>query len=137
MSFIVQDYVKYISKPILASGAITLYNLFIQGYGIKDDILIYDAGIMGGSVLTSKLLNDLLVDTLKISEKSVQYILIQPVLNAFIYTYIYNFIIRNKYLGRKHMRDNNINYVIGSAIPLLLSFIENPLVNFFTGIKSI
>jgi len=137
MSFIVQDYVKYITRPILAATAITLYNIFIQGYDIKDKILIYDAGIMSGSILSTKLLNDLIVDNLKISDKSLQFSLIQPIVNAFLYTYIYNFVIRNKYLGKKEMRDNNINYIVGGTIAILLSFIENPLVNFFTGIKQI
>ena len=137
MSFIVQDYAKYISRPILGAGLLTVYNIFVQGYGIKEKIIIYDAGVFAGSILTTKLTNDLIVDTLKISEKSVQYSLIQPVLNAFVYSYAYNFILKNKFNQSYKMRENNINYMIGAFIPILLSTIENPIVNFFTGIKSI
>ena len=137
MSFIVQDYVKYITRPILAATAITLYNIFIQGYDIKDKILIYDAGIMASSILSTKLANDIIVDTFKISKSAIQFSLIQPIINAFLYTYIFNFIIRNKYIGKKKIRENNVNYIIGGSTAILLSFVENPLVNFFTGIKEI
>ena len=137
MSFIKQDLAKYISKPILGASLIAVFDIFVQGYDIKNPLVLYDSGVMSVSILTSKLVNDLIVDTLKRNSKSIQYKLFEPVINAFLYAYGYNFILRNKYLGTYRLRSNNMNYLLAGGFSILLGYVENPLVTFFTGIKNI
>jgi len=126
MSLVHFDMLNYASHTIVAGLSIYLYNIFVDKRGYRDIINLYDVGVMSASVLASKLTKDVISDVLGISKETIQFSLIEPTLNAFIYSYAYKFIVRDKYNSFTN-RSNNMSMILGALIPIIASYSENPL----------
>jgi len=134
MSLVSLDIVKYASKNLIGAGLIYGFDVF-NGAKYSSSIVMYDAAVMGGSVLTSELLKDLIVGMLGVHNDSLQYKLIEPLLNAFVYSYMYNFFVASKFPQLTKRTQMN-NLILSGAISMLLIYFENPIIGLFTGIKN-
>ena len=136
MNFVYTDMIKYVSKPLMGFTAMYLFNIFGMNNNYKSSIALYDSWIFAGSILVSKLSKDVLMHIIKIDDnEELQYKLIEPIINAFVYAYIYDYFIRSKFSTVYKMREKINNYLIASIINLLLGYIENPLNSLFLNIK--
>lgn len=135
MSMVNLDIVKYASKSLIGAGLIYGFDVF-NGAKYSSSIVMYDAAVMGGSVLTSELLKDLIVDILGMNNNSLQHKLIEPLLNAFVYSYMYNFFVASKFPQLTKRTQMN-NFLLSGGISMFLIYFENPLIALFTGIKNL
>jgi hypothetical protein len=61
---------------------------------------------------------------------------INPLLNGFLYMYLYEYFLKNQLeYWRLNLRSNNTNFMIGAGGNILISWISNPLLSLF-GLKS-
>jgi len=136
MSLVLLDNVKYISKPLIAGSLLWAYDVFVEGITYKSTTPIYDGACMACSVFVGKLLKDLIVDMLKFNEDAIQSKAIEPVVNAFIYSYGYNHIMVSMFGGINN-RTNNINMILPVLITMISSYVENPLTALILGFQNI
>ena len=57
----------------------------------------------------------------------------RPLLNGIVYMYLYNYFIRPDYEG---VRDNTNNFIMASLAEVLLSYVSNPIISIFGGVRS-
>ena len=88
----------YLSKPAVAFWIIYSYNVFVEGKNWKNSYNLCDGGIMAASSLVSKLVKDLITESLKMSPETMQYKLMEPVLNAVAIAYGYENFMLAKFL---------------------------------------
>ncbi len=127
MSMVKIDIVKYFSKSLIGGLLIYGYDYFNYKGSLISMNNLTDSGVMFGSILSSQIIKDLIADLIKIDPNSLQYKLIEPLLNSIIYAYAYNFFVSSK-MSNMTPRNNNINYLIAGSISLVLTFFENPLI---------
>ena len=117
---------KYISKPATAALILYAYDVFVEGQSWKSKYNMYDAMMISGSIIVSKFSKDLINGFLPFDDTTVQGKIVEPLLNAFIYNYLYlNFMPAN-FGYNTSIRSSNINYVMGSLIAVIAGYMENP-----------
>ncbi len=127
---------KYLSNSLSSALLLYLYNIFVEGIEYSNIINLYDSSIMVGSVVSSKLIKDLIFDLLKIDNpQGLQYSIVDIVSNVFIYSYLYEFVLKNNFPNTAE-RSNNINMLIAGVISGVNSYLENPLLSIVSGVKS-
>jgi len=135
MSLVSLDTLKYVSKPIIGGSLIYLYDVFYTGLPYQSKFCLYDFGVMAGSVFVSNLSKDLIAELFHLNSESIQYKVIEPVLNVIIYMYAFDFVMKKNYDNRQ-MRSVNLNVILPILSTMIASYMENPISAFVLGIKN-
>lgn len=135
MSIMKADIFKYVTKPLIGGGIVMLYGSIIENRTYKYDIAKRDAVVMAGSVLSSSILYDVLNRFIEFDNNDVLKYLLEPLINAAIYSYAYERFLRNTYSDYVADRSNMKNYAFGAIIQFITTYSTNPLMGLFFGMK--
>ena len=101
------DFWKYITKFAFSGATIALYDIFMDGISYKNWYVLKDAMTFGLSNVVSSAGSDLVLDLIGYNSENILSMLTEPVLNAFLYDYLYNTMIRyNNDYGRTPKRSS-------------------------------
>lgn len=133
MSSLSLSYSHYLTGPAIAFGLIFGYD-YLNKKGFNNKEMMYDGAIMAGSYLTTILTKNLLIDRLiVINNDSVQGNILNVCLNAFIYNYAYiYFMSNNKFANSMDLNSQMESILLGALTFVVVSYLENPLINFLT-----
>jgi hypothetical protein len=123
------DAMKYLSKGGVAFGLFTAYDVFVEGREFSG-YAVRDGATFALSTVAAEWSADLLSGFW--SEYSVSGMITRPLLNGIIYMYLYNYMIRPEYESN---RDNTNNFVMAALGEVMLSYVSNPIIGLFTGVK--
>ena len=122
------DIIKYGVQAGIGFGSMLLYDVYVEGlslegFGMSDGYSFVIAS------LASAVLYDFLSSYLPFLDNGgLSSMFFRPLLNAFVYMYVYNMITAPTYIG---VRDNMKNLVIGALLSLFISFVESPIASLF------
>ena len=120
----------FYGKPIVAGALLYSYDVFYEKQGFLNAVTLYDSLLMVGSVFISDLVTSLTADNLGIDNEYMKRSIIEGILNAFVYSFAYNFILNARYQASAR-RDSTLNYALGFLSVILTEFLENPLLSLF------
>ncbi len=126
------DLVKYVGKFALWNGAVVLYDALIEKTG--SELAIRDGLTFGVSSVWADIVSEVIYNIASIQKNSIPGLLTSPLFSGILYMYLYNMMVKNNYPNYSHRWDTN-NFIYGWITNLLLSWVENPLLNLW-GIKS-
>ena len=126
------DTVKYLSKGAVAFGLFSVYDVLLDDKSFSD-YAWKDGATFALSTVVAEWAADLLSGVWNMNEKSVSGIISRPLLNGIVYMYLYNYFIRPDYEG---VRDNTNNFIMASLAEVLLSYVSNPIISIFGGVRS-
>lgn len=135
MSLVKFDIARYISKPLIGAGLVYVYDMFVEGRKFGNSLVNYDALVMGGSLISSTVLKDVITGAVGLQPESIQFKLVEPLINSFIYAYGYRFFLRD-FGGNYTLRKDTMNYMIGFVTSFISEYFENPISALVTGVKS-
>ncbi len=136
MSLNKTNMLKYISKPLFAGSLIALYDYFLEPKTIHKSFLFYDALVMGGSIMSTDILIDLLNSVTGMQKDYITMKALEPLINIFVYSYGYEFFLNSfSQEGEYTLRSKTMNLFISGIISLSTMMIENPLIEIVSGIK--
>ena len=123
------EIVNYVSNGAVAFGLFSAYDVLVDGrefsgYATKDGLTFAISTVI--SEWSADMLSNLW------NENSFSKMITKPLLNGIIYMYLYDYMIRPEYEGAK---DNNSNFLMASLSEVLLSYVSNPIIAIFTGMK--
>ena len=128
------DLVKYISKPLIAGGLLFGYDMLRPGIKNNWTKNLYDAGLLSGSIVVSQVASDLFIqNSFDNGFMDLPRMLIQPLITLFLYSYLYNTVIRNE--NNNANKSQFENYTAAGIISVLTNYFENPIVSLFSGTK--
>ena len=129
------DFAKYLTKGGLSFVAMAAYDMIIDGYKLTNSYLLEDSFTFAISNVTASAGSDLLLDIIGGSYDGLGHMLAEPLLNGYLYMYLYNSFIRNKIeYSRLNKRDNTNNFVMAAVSNVLLKWLTNPIYSLF-GVK--
>ena len=129
------DFAKYLTKGGLSFVAMAAYDMIIDGYKLTNSYLLEDSFTFAISNVTASAGSDLLLDLIGGSYDGLGHMIAEPLLNGYLYMYLYNSFIRNKIeYSRLNKRDNTNNFVMGAVSNVLLKWFTNPIYSLF-GVK--
>lgn len=129
------DFVKYLSKGGLSFVAMAAYDMLVEGYKITNPYLLEDSFTFALSSVSASAGSDLLLDLIGGSYDGLGHMIMEPMLNGYLYMYLYSSFIKNKIeYSRLNKRDNTNNFVMGAVSNVLLKWFSNPLYSLF-GVK--
>jgi hypothetical protein len=132
--------VENVSGPIVFGTAIGIYDYLIEKKNINN--CLYDGSIMAGSLFATKIADDILQKQLisafgNENTQDLSNLLAQPLINTFLYRYLYNSIYVPKY--GKYTRTDNMTMILGFATGFgqkmsntyIINWLVNPLQSVF------
>ena len=129
------DYVKYLSKGTISFIAMAAYDMLIEGYQLNNRFLLEDSFTFALSNISASAGSDLLLDLIGGSYDGLGHMIAEPLLNGYLYMYLYNSMLRNKIeFSRVNKRSSTNNFAIAAVSNVLLKWFTNPLYSLF-GIK--
>ena len=104
-------------------------NNFTSKYALTDSLTFSLSNI------TTLAIKDILANFYN-SYEGMASMIINPVLNGFLYMYLYDYFVKNQLaFSRLNIRSNNINFMLGAGGNILIAWFSNPLLSLF-GLKS-
>ena len=125
------DFMKYLSKGAVAFGIFSAYDVFVEnrefnGFASKDGLTF------ALSTVAAEWSADLLSGVWNMNENSITGMISKPLLNGFIYMYLYNYMVRDNYEGGN---DNSRNFIMAALGDVLLGYVANPIASLFSGVR--
>lgn len=122
------DLTKYLTHGATAFLGLSAYDVLVDGRRF-DNYVVKDGATFALSSISSLWFTDLLADVWAgMSRESIQGMLAKPLINAALYMYLYNYMVRQNY---ENNRSNNENFVMAGIGDVLLKWIENPIASLF------
>ena len=129
------DFTKYLTKGGLSFVAMAAYDMIIDNHKLTSKYLLEDSFTFAISNITASAGSDLLLDIIGGSYDGLGHMLAEPLINGYMYMYLYNSFIRNKIeYNRLNKRDNTNNFVMAAVSNVLLKWLTNPIYSLF-GVK--
>jgi hypothetical protein len=125
------DTMNYLSKGVVAFGLFSVYDTLVEGKEFSG-YSIRDGGTFALSTVVAEWSADLLSSVWPQDIQSVSGMLTKPVLNGLVYLWLFNYMVRPEY---EDNRDNTRNFVMAALGEVLLSYVTNPIVAMFSGVK--
>lgn len=122
----------HVSGPITGSLVVAVYDYFLKEYFTNKNIA-YDVLCIFTSLLSTNILKNVVVDNiLPISEDSIQNKLIKIIMNAVLYSYLYDYFLGNLDNSSAIGLSQQTEKVLIASVSYLSSiYLENPLFNLF------
>ena len=118
---------RYSSHSLVAMGTIVLYDIFVDKRSLTESFTQNDAITVGLSTLAVELLYDVLSGLLPyLYENNVFVMIGRPLLTGIVYSYMYDFMMREKFEG---YRSNMDAFYIGAVGCLFIRYIEAPVLS--------
>ena len=118
---------KYTSHSLVAMGTIVLYDVFVDKRSLTESFTQNDAITVGLSTLAVELLYDVLSGLLPyLYENNVFVMIARPLLTGIVYSYMYDWMMREKFEG---YRDNMENFYVGAVGCLFVRYVEAPVLS--------
>ena len=121
------DIMRYSSHSLIAMGTIVLYDVFVDKRSLTESFTQNDAITVGLSTLAVELLYDVLSGLLPyLYENNVFVMIGRPLLTGIVYSYMYDWMMREKFEG---YRTNMDAFYIGAVGCLFIRYIEAPVLS--------
>ena len=121
------DIMRYSSHSLIAMGTIVLYDVFVDKRSLTESFTQNDAITVGLSTLAVELLYDVLSGLLPyLYENNVFVMIGRPLLTGIVYSYMYDWMMREKFEG---YRTNMDAFYIGAVGSLFIRYIEAPVLS--------
>ena len=121
------DIMRYSSHSLVAMGTIVLYDVFVDKRSLTESFTQNDAITVGLSTLAVELLYDVLSGLLPyLYENNVFVMIARPLLTGIVYSYMYDWMMREKFEG---YRDNMENFYVGAVGCLFVRYVEAPVLS--------
>ena len=128
------DLISYSSHALVAVVGIISYDVFVDGKSFSEQYTMDDAIAFGLSSFVSSLVFDVVSGLLPyLYEKNMIGMVAKPLLNGLVYLYLYEYMLQTKY---QFQRDNKTAFFIGAIGNVILSYVNNPLLSLFSGMKN-
>ncbi len=109
------DIPNYLTKGGISFGLMLLYNTVIDKQAITSKYALTDSLTFGLSNIWTIAIKDILSNFYN-SYEGVSSMIISPLLNGFLYMYLYEYFLKNQVgFSRMTMRTNNMNFMIGAG----------------------
>ncbi len=129
------DIPNYLTKGGISFGLMLLYNTVIDNNSVTSKYALTDSLTFSLSNISTIAIKDILSNFYN-SYEGLSSMVINPLLNGFLYMYLYEYFLKNQLeYWRLNLRSNNTNFMIGAGGNILISWISNPLLSLF-GLKS-
>jgi len=129
------DIPNYLTKGGIWFGAMLLYNMVVDKNNFTSKYALTDSLTFSLSNITTLAIKDILANFYN-SYEGMASMIINPVLNGFLYMYLYDYFVKNQLaFSRLNIRSNNINFMLGAGGNILIAWFSNPLLSLF-GLKS-
>ena len=123
------DLTKYTSHAVIGFAGIIAYDTLIEGYKIDGGFAYSDASTFALSTIISNVSYDILSNFLPyLNEGSLPGVIGKPLINALVYSYMFDMMLSRKYPGN---RDSTNAFIVGSVGDLLLGYVESPIMALF------
>ena len=118
---------KYSSHSLVAMGSIVLYDVFVDKRSLTESFTQNDALTIGISTLATNLLLDVVSGLVPyLNENNALGMVSRPLLTGLVYSYMYDFMMKEKFEG---YRSNMDAFYIGSVGCLFVRYIEAPVIS--------
>ncbi len=129
------DIPNYLTKGGMWFGIMLLYNTVIDKNSFTWKYALTDWLTFSLASITTLALKDVLSNFYN-SYDGMASMVINPVLNGFLYMYLYEYFLKNQLaFSRLNIRRNTTNFMLGAGGNILISWFSNPLLWLF-GLKS-
>ena len=128
------DLPKYTIKAGLWFLGMSLYNSFVTKIDFMRWEQLKDSAFFALSNVSSGIISDLVFDMIG-NKTGLQGMILEPLINAFVYPYLYDMYIYRSLSGGAYVKSNQTNMILGGVGNVILKYVENPLMSLF-GIKS-
>lgn len=128
------DVPKYSIKAALSFLGMSAYNWFVTKIDFMRQEQLKDSAFFALSNVSSGIIWDVVFDMIG-NKTGLQGMILEPLINAFIYPYLYDMYIYRSLYNSSYVRTNQSNMILGGVSNIILKYVENPLMSLF-GIKS-
>ena len=129
------DIPNYLTKGGIWFGVMLLYNTVVEKNNVTSNYALTDSLTFSLSNITTLAVKDILSNFYN-SYEGMASMIINPILNGFIYMYLYDYFLKNQLaFSRLKLRNNNTNFMLGAGGNILIAWFSNPLLSLF-GLKS-
>ena len=123
------DIPKYLTHASVGFLAFTAYDTLIESRDFRQ-FSLYDGGTYALSSVISLWASDLLCSAWGGSDTSLQCMLSKPLINAIVYLYLYDMIVKPNNEEIRNRTSTEL-LVMGSLGDVVLRYVENPLASLF------